>query len=112
MMREIKFRAWHEGYTQRLKPTKPQMLYEENLGDCLVWKEQGQPIIVMQFTGLFDKNGKEIYEGDILQRVGHNYEFIVKWYKDSCGFHLAWVSDSINAGWDVIIVGNIYENKT
>jgi uncharacterized phage protein (TIGR01671 family) len=65
-MREIKFRAWHEGYTHPMS-TEPQMLYDENSGDCLVWKNLEQPLTIMQYTGLKDKNGKEIYEGDIVE---------------------------------------------
>jgi uncharacterized phage protein (TIGR01671 family) len=64
-MREIKFRAWNAdrhimfqvgddfGTTDPLDP--------------IVYFRQGQPVILMQFTGLLDKNGKEIYEGDILK---------------------------------------------
>ena len=67
-MREMKFRAWHEYGNQTGKHTKPGMIYDEKPGDCLHWKNQGQKIIaVMQFTGLLDKNGKDIYEGDILE---------------------------------------------
>jgi YopX protein. len=71
---------------------------------------------VMQFTGLTDKNGKEIYEGDVLKRYGEIA--VVEWNNDQCGFmplnnynHCCgregdWSGD----GGDIEVVGNIYEN--
>ena len=61
-MREIKFRAWH--------PALKKMFY-----DCRVssggWTDDsthycGDNSTIMQYTGLRDKNGNEIYEGDII----------------------------------------------
>lgn len=66
-MREIKFRAWFSHGNNK------EMLYDRNSGDCLRWKNEGQAIeSIMQFTGLVDKNGKEIYEGDIVSEKWHN----------------------------------------
>ncbi|KKL84776.1 hypothetical protein LCGC14_1961420, partial [marine sediment metagenome] len=66
--------------------------------------------ILMQFTGLKDKNGKEIFEGDILKYENRNYE--VSWMEDDGGF-FAWLYGySIQGGlflWTEVI-GNIYEN--
>lgn len=62
-MREIKFRAWHKGQGD----FPPQMLYDAWNGQCLYYAREGQPVELMQYTGLKDKNGKRIYEGDIVK---------------------------------------------
>lgn len=68
-MREIKFRAWY-------KITKEMEYLKDTSwpywGDCILensdadGKDTGN-YKIMQYTGLKDKNGKEIYEGDIIQ---------------------------------------------
>ena len=76
-MREIKFRAWDK---EDKFMTDPFFLGSLNAGDGYDqdWK-------VMQFTGLKDKNKKDIYDGDILkQSPGFGCEWegrigIVKW---------------------------------
>ena len=67
--REIKFRAWHNGGKY---PEEACMLFVgDDKGtvhplDCCKYFMEGQPVKLMQYTGLKDKNDVEIYEGDIL----------------------------------------------
>lgn len=60
MNREIKFRAW-----DGKRMTTSGIMYNNSTG-CIE-RPKVQSFYIMQFTGLHDKNGKEIYEGDILE---------------------------------------------
>ena len=65
-------------------------------------------IPMMQFTGLLDKNGKEIYEGDILKYRGklsfNDPPFVVEWQNDDARWTEFYPSNNFE------VIGNIYEN--
>ncbi|WP_024614670.1 YopX family protein [Clostridium sp. Ade.TY] len=147
-MREIKFRIWDK--------TSNHMLYQDDferveidtknkivitIADVEINKshyaldyEDGIEAEIMQYTGLKDEHGKEIYEGDILRckckKRGYEYfkkdeeifEYknnLIEWWQSSCnlGYRLRnakgntmMIKPSCLKAMEVEVIGNIYEN--
>lgn len=114
-MRDVLFRGkradndeWTEGYF--FKSWDKVFLLWGMTGDCPNM-EDVVPETVGQFTGLTDKNGKKIFEGDIVESP-HGTQGVVEWQNAECAFLV-----NIGDDWQTMddcpyeVVGNIYDNK-
>jgi len=114
-MRDIKFRVWFEGKWNYFKIGQSMTDYQYAIYSqcCLLGLK------FYEYTGLKDKHGKEIYEGDIIQDVivGMKSEVVFTDYANFGIKSLEGISDLeydvIDPSWtstSVIIIGTIYEN--
>ena len=119
-MREIKFRAWHKP-TQLMDDVVLIDFYNEKIGilyadpvmQCeSIQKYNFNEVELMQYTCLKDKNGNEIYEGDILKIWIEGYEqaspYVVEDMRELY-FELE-RDDSYYRIQETEVIGNIYEN--
>lgn len=125
-MREIKLRAWDKEcemmiypksyYSPKYKDGHIAEMYNIELNEFITIYNFDNNYVLMQYTGLKDKNGTEIYEGDIVQAVGFTFKpkKVVEWRDEFAGFapFIELVDFEYNGCFDgdIEVVGNIYEN--
>jgi uncharacterized phage protein (TIGR01671 family) len=126
-MREIRFRAWGSfGQLSTSTNPQPRMVYDWQDSDLIeyVGLNGGDFYNVMQFTGLRDKNGRRIYEGDIYRWLSWNKTERIGVVEYEIGFggdgetwsgfgfpsDITRLDDDDEPWRDVEVIGNIYEN--
>ena len=118
-MNNLKFRAWDKTAKKMSKvtaidfSTKPFRVFYKAYGNENYFN---QDAILMQSTGLHDKNGVEIFEGDIVRNTHTGSVGRVHWCVHNTGFFYYVEKDKkdytvFRAKYNLEVIGNIYENE-
>jgi uncharacterized phage protein (TIGR01671 family) len=129
-MREIKFRVWDKK-NKRIDYVY-KIFYGEITGKLLAietsdkYLQEVNEFVLMQYTGLKDKNGNEIYEGDIVKAIfkgGYNSGYSRDWHTEKVKYleyrggyypmtdcEMYRETDAQNVISSIEVIGNVYEN--
>ncbi len=125
-MRDIRFRAWDKKLKQFiLKDNSLWNLISFSRNDILLlfkqfvykeidWEYWEKRVIFQQFTGLFDKNGKEIWEGDIIRNKEELLEVVFNQAYAQFQFinpNKMYEYPDLNKQ-EIEVIGNIFENES
>ena len=120
-MRELKFRVWDatKGVFLRSYGNRGEDFLYSGRFVAVTWfiqcarLENPTRFFIQQYTSLKDKNGREIYEGDILKYEFSDILCTVKWSKEDNDCHPCFVMNDLSSQrGEVEIVGNIHENPS
>jgi uncharacterized phage protein (TIGR01671 family) len=118
-MRELKFRVWCKGTSTNANFNKPRWILPTDFillkyYRCFQDVIESDDFVVQQYTGLKDKNGKEIYEGDIISGEFYDTEYH---HSETIKHEVVFNNGAYNiasSNWhkpSLEIVGNIFENS-
>lgn len=116
MSREFKFRAWESKEKRwaahQIMAVLKNLIERLELKDCLSISGR---LIIEQYTGLKDRNDREIYEGDIVKYGNQVFEVKFDEMEDSsCSYYyLGWAMGGLSLCEHygmVVVIGNIHEN--
>lgn len=113
-MRDVKFRYFWKGEWHYINFSK------DNLGIKFAeFEKRAKTSELFQFTGLTDKNGNDIYEGDIVKQIYGHYVLLIKWCGLRFDYEIIKQKDK-NTNYDIRlyrsyenleVIGNSFENK-
>lgn len=117
-MRELKFRAWDKQEKQMMKVSAISLENKEiGVKDFRTYHFfRIKNIELMQYTGLKDKNGTEIYEGDVIKVERDGIIYRVKWIHGGFGLEPRYNSPfyprlgNVELREKIEVIGNIHEN--
>ena len=118
-MRPIKFRAWDASVKEMMSVGSINFGQQPDSGH--IWTPDSAPqhraliaVVLMQFTGLLDKNGKEIYEGDVVRHFSYGDVWEVEYIPQAAGVVIHGRSGQCpltdGCKHNIEVIGNIYEN--